>query len=410
MAVGMSSGGLVYISYDRFPAPKGAATHIREFIKTLSGIFSSVDLVTVGSEICNVSEPSFGPAIGLADNVRHWELPAVGPSLIERVLCFRNQLRGWLKHRRPDVIHFRSIYEGYPLAKHKHRYCDKLVFEVNGLPSIELKYHYPKVADDRELLRKLALQEQACLDAADLVITVSDVNADHLRSRGVSNQRLRVIPNGVDPHLFPFRPPVAKDHREIGLLYAGTLSSWQGVDVVIESLALVRKEIPANLTIVGTGRTDQLRRLTECAIRFDVVDHVRVIGSVDQRELARLHNEADVIVVPLTANDRNLIQGCCPLKLLEAMSSGTPVVASNLPVVSALARDQVEALLVRPGSAKAIKDAVVKLMTEPELAATLLRNARQRIEDAFTWSHAAAKLTAAYRRLQPQIDPRLELS
>ena len=55
------------------------------------------------------------------------------------------------------MVQFRSIFEGLPLLRLKPR--PRLIFEVNGLPSIELKYRYPKVVDDRELMRKLVAQE-----------------------------------------------------------------------------------------------------------------------------------------------------------------------------------------------------------------------------------------------------------
>src|SRR6185437_12911932 len=109
--------------------------------------------------------------------------------------------------RKFPIVHFRSIFEGYPIARHKSQVCDKLVFEVNGLTSIELKYHYPAVADDRDLLEKLIAQEQCCIDAADLLITVSEVTANHLISRGAERSRIRVIPNGVDLSTFPYRAP-----------------------------------------------------------------------------------------------------------------------------------------------------------------------------------------------------------
>ena len=76
------------------------------------------------------------------------------------------------------------------------------------------------------------------------------------------------------------------------------------------------------------------------------------------------------MLAPLTPGDRNLLQGCCPLKVLEAMASGTPLVASDLPVVRELARAEVDAVLVRPGSAKAIKDAVFRLADDPDLGAS----------------------------------------
>jgi glycosyltransferase involved in cell wall biosynthesis len=94
-----------------------------------------------------------------------------------------------------------------------------------------------------------------------------------------------------------------------------------------------------------------------------------------------------------------VVQGCCPLKIVEAMASGTPLITSDLPVVRDLAVDGREALLVKPGSAKAIKDAMLRLRTEPDLAAHLSRSARARVEAVYTWEHAGAALVAAYRRM-----------
>ena len=105
-------------------------------------------------------------------------------------------------------------------------------------------------------------------------------------------------------------------------------------------------------------------------------------------------------LVPLPANDRNVVQGCCPLKLLEAMAAGVPVVASDLPVVRALADPEQHALLVRPGSAKAIKDGILRLAADPHLGRRIAQAARRRIERELTWRHAEERLIASYRRLE----------
>ncbi len=391
----MSNSSLVYVAFDRCPAPKGAATHISAFVAGLATEFTTVDLVTVsGSRTSNI-----GALSHMIPGIRHTELPALGPTLIERVLNFRTQLRSWWRNRKPNVAHVRSIYEGYPIARDKHRWCDKLVFEVNGLPSIELKYHYPQVADDRELMRKLVTQERICLEVADLIITVSEVNARHLLKRGVDARRLVVIPNGVDTEIFTYRRPQSLDDREISLLYSGTLSRWQGVHIAIEALALYLREGPARLTIVGAGRADQILSLREIASQWNVEQYIQILESVTQSELAKLHHAADVILVPLMPNDRNLIQGCCPLKLLEGMASGAAVIASDLPVTTEIAENNINAILVRPGSAKAIKDALIRLTQESGLSQSLSVNARQRIEERFTWKIANQRLLDAYEKL-----------
>jgi glycosyltransferase involved in cell wall biosynthesis len=292
---------------------------------------------------------------------RGWEqvvVPALGDNLMERVLSFRRHANAWWRKRRATVIHFRSIFEGYPLARGRESRCEKLVYEVNGLPSIELKYHYPSVADDAELLKKLQAQELFCLDAADLIVTVSQTNAALLRKLGVDSRKIRVIPNGVDPRIFTYQPPRPWNGRPIQLLYSGTFSLWQGVDLAIEALALLRRDHPAKLVLVGSAVARQMRSIVETCRRWEVTDHVEILPATTQAGLATLHHAADVILAPLRATERNTSQGCCPLKVLEAMASGTPLIASDLPVVRELAEPDRDAQLVRAGSAKAIKDAL----------------------------------------------------
>jgi glycosyltransferase involved in cell wall biosynthesis len=381
---------IVYAAFDRFPAPKGAAVHIEAFARALGAAFGGVNLITVADE--QVGEPVPIPG------VNHFPLSAVGADLIERVANFRAHLLAWWNGRCFEVVHVRSIFEGYPIARHKEAWCDQFVFEVNGLPSIELKYNYPAVADDRELLRKLTAMEDRCLSAADLVVTISHVTAGYLVGRGVSPDRIRVISNGVDVDVFRERIPLPVDGR-IRLLYAGTMSSWQGVRLTIEALALLNRDVPATLALAGPARARQERELRELCWELGVADAVRFIGPVDQAALAKLHHESDVVLAPLTANDRNLVQGCCPLKILEAMASGTPLIASDLPVVRELARPEVDALLVRPGSAKAIKDAVLRLVNDPALARRLAKSAREVVVRERTWGDAQASLLAAYKEV-----------
>lgn len=383
----------VYASFDVVPAPKGAAVHIAAFARALGRAFGQLDLVTVAPP---------GPAPAPTERwpgVLHHALPAPGAHLIGRVLAFRESFGRWWGERRAPVAHVRSIYEGFPLARLKGDRVARLVFEVNGLPSIELKYHHPAVAEDAELLAKLRAQEDACLAAADLIVTPSAVTVGYLASRGVSPARLRVIPNGVALEQFPYARPEPRGDRPLRLLYAGTFTGWQGVGVAVEALALLRREVPATLTLVGPARARQARELLERAERLGVAPHVTLREPVSQSELAALHHAHDVVLAPLVANDRNCLQGACPLKILEAMAAGTPVVASDLPIVREVAQPEVHALLVRPNSAKSLKDALLRLAAEPSLGARLSEAARAHVAAHFGWERAEEALVAAYEAL-----------
>jgi glycosyltransferase involved in cell wall biosynthesis len=389
----------VYASFDPFPAPKGAATHIAAFVGALARAYGAFELVTVTpSDDTRASPPA------LPSCVQHRPLPVPGRTLIDRVMSFREGMLRWWRGRRAELVHVRSIFEGYPLARAKGQLCERFVYEVNSFPSIELKYHYPDVADDRELMAKLEAQEQLCLEAADLVLTPSAVTGALIRARGVDEGRLRVIPNGVDPALFGYEKPRARGAGPMRLLYSGTLSAWQGIDVAIQALALLRRDHEAELTIVGPGRKRQRRRIAERAASLGVSDYVTRLPGCSQVELCAHHHAADAVLAPLLANDRNLVQGCSPLKVIEAMATGTPVVASDLPVVRELATDGVDALLVRPGSAKALKDGLLRLIESPPLAAQLSAAARARVERELSWSLAGERLIAAYEEVLGGLD------
>ncbi len=385
---------LAYISFDVVPAPKGAAVHIEAFVRAIAQRFGSIQLVTVSPDAdCHAMGDRW-------PGVHHLQLPARGKTLLERVLYFRRQLQAWLAQDAPsfDIIHFRSIYEGFPLVQASPPQT-QFIFEVNGLPSIELKYRYPKVADDWELMIKLRSQEQYCLEAAHQILTPSPVTARHLQQRGIPASKIQVIPNGVHLDRFTYQAPRLDPNLDpLNLLYCGTLSPWQGVGQAVDALHLYRRDYPATLTIIGPGKPSQIKTLEKLAEKLDISESLQILPPVSQTELVQHLHRADAILAPLMPNDRNCIQGCCPLKVLEGMASGTPVITSRLAVVESLGEHETQFLTVRPGSAKSIKDALVRLRAEPQLRSRLSTGGRSRIETAFTWEQAGRSLIAAYEQ------------
>lgn len=379
---------LAYISFDQVPAPKGASTHIEAFARGLAGAFGRVDLVTVSGNQATAGPNERWPG------VMHWELPALGASLIERVLCFGGLLTRWLATRHYDLIHFRSIFEGLPALRCRNGAA--LIFEVNGLPSIELKYRYPGSEDDRQLMRKIEMQERACVGAADRIITPSAITRDYLvRARGAKRENISVIPNGADPNLFcAAQPPL--DSRVIRLLYFGTLSPWQGVDLAVRAVAQVDD---AWLRVLGTGSRARQDALAHLAAKLGAADRVALRPPVPQTELAHELAACNIVLAPLLWNDRNVEQGCCPLKVLEGMAAGRPVITSDLPVTRELGRHEEHLLLVKPGSVDAIAAAITRLQSDPLLAVSLGKNARRVVQERFTWPHAVAALTTLYGQI-----------
>jgi glycosyltransferase involved in cell wall biosynthesis len=394
----MGTGPIISASFDVFPAPKGAATHIEAFAGALGRRYGAVDLLTVQNPSPEWEEESAFTLRRLQEQgVHHHALVCHGRDMIGRALMFRSRIGQWFQGRpRARVVHVRSIFEGFPIAQRKSSLCDYFVYECNGLPSIELKYHYAKVADDDELLAKLRFQEDVCLRAADLIVTPSALTAEHLFSRGVLPACVRVIPNGVDLEVFEFAPSQHPPQDVLQVLYCGTMTTWQGVHHALDALKLYLRDAPAFLTLVGPLKKKQARKMHEHIRDRDLADHVRVLEPVSQTELVKLHHQSDVVLVPLPANDRNCVQGCCPLKFLEAMATGTPVVVSDLVVTRALATADEHAVFVKPSSAKAIKDGLMRIANEEGLAQQLSASARAHVVERYQWSHAQRALIDAY--------------
>ena len=386
---------LASVSFDAYPNHKGAATHIHHVAQALTEL-GALDLVTLpGTHGLDLP-----PIVG----VRHTEIPARGRHLIERVRWFRESLGHWFGQQELyEVIHFRSIFEGYPIAKRRKALTHQIVFEVNGLPSVELKYHYPRVAEDEPLIAKLRAQEHVCLSEADLVITPSQVTADYLtHDRGVPASKIRVVPNGADTQVFA-PPPCDQgsglDRYRTHFLYAGTVAPWQGVDTILMAIKRLRVDFDVRLTIAGPLHKRFNKSLKAFIHRQGLGEVVDLVGPVSKKELVVLHHQSDAVLSPLKRNDRNCSQGCCPLKIIEGMACGCLVIASDLPVVRILMENEQHGLLVLPDAVKAWAEAMKRVASKDPTLKPMRHRAHQHVVQNWTWQHASVRLQNAYQAI-----------
>jgi glycosyltransferase involved in cell wall biosynthesis len=116
-------------------------------------------------------------------------------------------------------------------------------------------------------------------------------------------------------------------------------------------------------------------------------------------QLLALIHDADVILAPLKPNDRNCVQGCCPLKELGGMASGTPMITSALEIVEALGQSGKQFLTGRAGSAKAVKDNLLLLRTNSDWRLHLSAAARAQVEQFYAWETVTRSLIQVYEYL-----------
>lgn len=396
---------VLYVAFDVVPSPKGASTHITHFVRGLTQAGYAVDLLTAGDTDLPVTGTYAGAAVTRVPQTG-------GENFLSRALAFSQAVAEHVSSAPPyDVVHYRSLWGGLALTQAQARFGYKTLFEANGLPSVELKYHYPALREaavgspEASLLAKIREQELATLAGSDLVVCPSAVTRAYLASLGVPRGRLSVIANGVSPGEFVVTPLPPLDSRVPTLMYIGTLADWQGLELLIAALPRVLAERPVCLRIVGRGRGRQRKALARQIRKLGLEAHVSVEPAVPHHAVPALLAEADVCVAPLALNDRNVTQGCCPIKVIECMAVGRPLVASNLPVVRELAREEVDAVLFSPSEPDDLARQLLRVLGDRALAERLASSAASRARGSFTWHHAQKKLLRVYAHLLNPREP-----
>jgi glycosyltransferase involved in cell wall biosynthesis len=382
-----------YSAFDVVPSPKGASTHITWFVRGMVQAGAHVDLVTARDERLPESDEHAGANV-------HRIGRGAADTFLGRALEYGERVAARLEaagNGAYALCHFRNAWCGLPIVQAAKKLGYRTLYEVNGLPSVELKYHYPALRGS-PTLERIRQREILTLLQCDAVICPSAVTAAYLRSLGVEPERLRVIPNGVAPELFSASPLPAWQ-EPFRLVYVGTLAEWQGLPLLLRALALVRKELPVRLFLVGSGRERQRRRLLRLAERLGVGDSVFIERPAPHERMPAWIASAHVCVAPLGYNERNVTQGCCPLKVLEYMAAARPVVAANLPVVRELARDGVDALLFEPDNADDLARKLLTLLRDPAMSETLAGSAQRRARREFSWFSAQQQLLSLYDEL-----------
>jgi glycosyltransferase involved in cell wall biosynthesis len=221
-------------------------------------------------------------------------------------------------------------------------------------------------------------------------MAVSRSTAQDLGGRGLSEEEITIIPNGVD--LERFRPAATTDRfRAPTILYLGRLKRYKRVDLPIRAVAALRAGgIPARLIIAGTGdHAGALRSLCD-ELGLDR-DAVEFRGFVSEEEKVDLFRRAWVHVLTSPKEGWGITN-------VEAAACGTPTVASDSPGLRDSVLDGETGYLVPHGEVPVLAERIGRVLNDPALRDELGRTAR-RFATRFTWDRAADETESFLRRV-----------
>ncbi|MEO0073517.1 MAG: glycosyltransferase family 4 protein, partial [candidate division WOR-3 bacterium] len=202
----------------------------------------------------------------------------------------------------------------------------------------------------------------------------------------------RIIPNGIDVNLFRPDVPVvpALDNGRPKILFMGRFEPRKGLKYLLMAFPRVVEKIPdVQLVVAGTGLLGYSYR---GYLDKEVEEHVHWAGLIPSEERPSYFRTCDVFCSPAIGWES------FGIVLLEAMATGRPVVASDIPGYRSVVTDGREGLLVPPRDTEAIAAALVRLLQDRQLAQQMGEAGRRRSLE-FSWERIADEVEALYREL-----------
>ena len=307
---------------------------------------------------------------------------------------------------RPQVLHAHSpVLNAVPALRVGRKLGIPVVYEVRAFWEDAAVDHGTTTEKSLRyaLTRRL---ETSALRRASHVFTICEGLRSDLVGRGIPKEKVTVIPNAVD--IESFEPGGAPDlalKAELGLNgadvigFIGSFYAYEGLDLLLAALPLILKQRPeVRLLLVGGGPQDAA--LKAQAQGLGLADKVIFTGRVPHDQVQRYYDLIDVLAYP--RHSMRLTELVTPLKPLEAMAQGRVLVASDVGGHKELIRDGQTGVLFKAGSADALAQAVVNLLTNRNQWPAMRQAGREFVETERNWKNSVANYSAVYASLVAQ--------
>jgi glycosyltransferase involved in cell wall biosynthesis len=299
-------------------------------------------------------------------------------NLTARRLLFNLYLPALLRTLRYDLVIGFDI-DGWRWSGARHG--SPYLASIKGVIAEEMQHEGGRV---RALFEVLSRLEGANARSADAVLTTSAYcRAAIERHYGIDPARVRLVPEGID--LARWRRVAADEPRSSDgatILCVARQYPRKHVADLLRALPAVRRAVPrARAVIAGDG--PEHAALLALASQLRLGDAVSFTGALPDDELARLYRHADVFCLPSVQEGFGIV-------FLEAMACGLPVVATGAAAIPEVVPQRQAGLLVPPGDAAALADALVELLSDAPMRAAYGAAGQAHVEQ-FDWDRVAGR-------------------
>ena len=216
--------------------------------------------------------------------------------------------------------------------------------------------------------------------------------------------KVDVIPNGIDSESFTrdvsvdlYRKQYVKPEDKL-VFFVGRLVYEKGVQTVIEAMTLIINKVP-NVVFIVAGSGPHMNQLKSLVNAFNLEDKVKFTGHIDTDTLSAFYKSADLTVVPSLYEPFGMV-------VLESMAMGTPTIVADTGGLSEIVVHEETGLKFEPGNPESLADAILRILTDKDLANRLTSDAKAYLGDRYNWDRIAKTTLGVYRRAEKEYEYR----
>ena len=313
-------------------------------------------------------------------------------ALLEKAVALINDIKNI------NVIHAHDWLVAHAAASLKHAYQIPLVATIHATEYGRHQGHLPGP------MNKLIHQIEWWLtfESARTICCSQYMMEEITNIFELPVDKVDVIPNGIDTESFKrdvsvdlYRKQFVKPGDKL-VFFVGRLVYEKGVQTVIEAMTLVINKIP-NVTFVVAGSGPHMNTLKSLVDAFDLQEKVKFTGHIDTDTLSAFYKSADLTVVPSLYEPFGMV-------VLESMAMGTPTIVADTGGLSEIVVHEETGLKFEPGDPESLADAMLRILTDKELAERLTCDANAYLGDRYNWDRIAKMTLDVYRRAEREYE------
>lgn len=321
---------------------------------------------------------------------------------VSRPTSRRQRLRVWrellatVRHVRPDLVHFHDpdLLLIAPFLK-----CTKLIYDCHERNAVAMlnKPWIPKPLR-RFAYLLVSFLEPALARRTTAVVLVDDSQVETFEKIGKPLVMVRNFP------IVDEKPINQQERHSKAVVHVGAHARSRGCGVMVEAFRLVTRQIPdAKLWLVGPfNHPPYEKEIRELITRLGLQDTVQLVGQVSHPEALKWVSRAAVGLIAYQAVSQ--YQNCLPTKVLEYMTAGIPVVATDVPANRNIIENADCGLLVAPDDPKQYAEAIIDLLSTQNKAKRLGDHGRRAVLTKYNWRLEEEKLLSMYANIRDEQD------